>query len=69
VLQAALALPQVWRVDALCDVDNHASAALLARVGMVREGCLQRAVMHPNVSSAPRDAWVFAMAREGLPGT
>jgi [ribosomal protein S5]-alanine N-acetyltransferase len=63
VLQAALALPQVWRVDALCDVDNLASAALLQRAGMVREGCLGRVVMHPNVSNAPRDAWAFAMVR------
>jgi ribosomal-protein-alanine N-acetyltransferase len=68
VLQAALAQPQVWRVDALCDVDNQASAALLARVGMVREGRLSRVVMHPNVSSEPRDAWVFALAR-GMPAS
>ncbi len=64
VLQAALEQPQVWRVDALCDVGNPASAALLARVGMVCEGRLQRAVVHPNVCSEPRDAWVYALARE-----
>jgi ribosomal-protein-alanine N-acetyltransferase len=63
VLRAALEQPQVWRVDALCDVDNPASARLLARVGMVREGRLQRVVMHPNVSNQPRDAWVYAMHR------
>jgi ribosomal-protein-alanine N-acetyltransferase len=61
VLDAAMAEPPVWRVDALCDVDNHASAALLARVGMQREGLLRQVVRHPNVSDAPRDAWVFAL--------
>lgn len=65
VLQAALEQPAVWRLDALCDVDNHASAALLQRVGMVREGCLQRVVRHPNVSAVPRDAWVYARVRPG----
>lgn len=63
VLQAALSQQQVWRVDALRDVDNHASAALLCRVGMQREGCQRRAVVHPNVSDAPRDAWVYAITR------
>lgn len=64
VLEQAFEEPCVWRVDALCDLDNHASANLLARIGMRREGCMRRAVMHPNVGSAPRDAWVYAMSRD-----
>lgn len=63
VLQAALRQTPVWRVDALCDTDNQASAALLARVGMRREGRWRRAVLHPNVSHEPRDAWVYAITR------
>lgn len=63
VLQAALGQASVWRVDALCDVDNPASAALLARVGMRCEGHWRRAVRHPNVSDEPRDAWVYAITR------
>jgi ribosomal-protein-alanine N-acetyltransferase len=67
VLQVALSQPHVWRVDAWCDVDNHASAALLERVGMQREGCLRRAVLHTNVSDTPRDVWVYALTRgDGL---
>jgi RimJ/RimL family protein N-acetyltransferase len=64
VLEQAFDEPCVWRIDALCDLDNHASASLLERIGMRREGCMRRAVLHPNVSSAPRDAWVYAMARD-----
>jgi len=63
VLEAALAQPQVWRVDALCDVDNLASAALLARVGMQCEGRLARVVNHPNASPQPRDAWLYSRTR------
>lgn len=64
VLDAAFAQPRVWRVDALCDVDNDASAAMLARMGMTREGRMRRAVVHPNVSNEPRDAWVYAVSRD-----
>lgn len=64
VLQAAMAQPQVWRVDALCDKANTASARLLARVGMQREGLLRKVVMHPNAAAHPRDAWLYARTRE-----
>jgi ribosomal-protein-alanine N-acetyltransferase len=64
VLQAAMAQPQVWRVDALCDEANTASARLLARVGMQREGLLRKVVMHPNAAAHPRDAWLYARTRE-----
>jgi len=64
VLDAAFGVDQVWRVDALCDVANGASAAMLARIGMQREGCMRRALSHPNVSDQPRDAWVYALSRD-----
>ncbi len=64
VLQAAWALPAVWRVDALCDVDNAASLALLQRVGMQCEGRLGRVVQHPQAADTPRDAWLYALTRD-----
>jgi len=64
VLDAAFAQPGVWRVDALCDVGNTASVAMLARLGMPCEGRLQRALVHPNVSDQPRDAWLYALSRD-----
>jgi [ribosomal protein S5]-alanine N-acetyltransferase len=63
VLDAAFAQPQVWRVDALCDVENEASARLMERLGMQREGLMRRAARHPNVSDEPRDVWVYARVR------
>ena len=64
VLAAAFKTPGVWRVDALCDVANANSVALLELVGMVREGCMRRAVLHPNVADTPRDAWVYGLSRD-----
>jgi RimJ/RimL family protein N-acetyltransferase len=53
----------VWRIDALCDVDNHASARLLRALGFVHEGILRRHSLHPNVSDEPRDVASYALAR------
>lgn len=64
VVGAAFAQYGVWRVDALCDVANEASAAMLARIGMQREGCLRRVLSHPHVDDVPRDAWLYALSRD-----
>jgi RimJ/RimL family protein N-acetyltransferase len=53
-------LPEIWRVWAVCDVDNLASARVLERAGMEREGTLRRYIMHPNTSAEPRDVHIFA---------
>lgn len=68
LLPLALAQPGVWRVDALCDVDNPASVAVLERLGMQREGCMRRVVRHPQAADTPRDAWVYALTRDDGPG-
>lgn len=63
VLDAALAQPAVWRVDALCDLDNAASARLLSRLGLQAEGVMRRGIVHPQVSDAPRDVRVWAKVK------
>lgn len=60
LLAHALALPDIWRVSAICDTENLASARVLEKAGMVREGCLKRFAMFPNRSDTPRDCLVFA---------
>src|SRR5882672_624457 len=45
----ALAQPSIYRVWALCDVENVASARVLEKVGMQREGLLRRDIVHPNI--------------------
>jgi RimJ/RimL family protein N-acetyltransferase len=59
----ALAQPEIYRVWAVCDVDNVASARLLASVGMQLEGTLHRWLVHPNVGGAPRDCLCFAIVK------
>jgi ribosomal-protein-alanine N-acetyltransferase len=63
VLDEAFAQPCVWRVDALCDVDNQASARLLRALDFAEEGVLARHSLHPNVSAEPRDVMSFARLR------
>jgi [ribosomal protein S5]-alanine N-acetyltransferase len=55
----------VHRVCSTCDIDNAASARVLEKIGMSREGVLRRSVVRPNLSSArPRDALVYSWIRE-----
>jgi RimJ/RimL family protein N-acetyltransferase len=61
LVQWALAQPKIFRVWAVCDVDNVASARLLESVGMQREGTLRRWIPHPNVSDSPRDCLCYAV--------
>jgi RimJ/RimL family protein N-acetyltransferase len=63
VVQWALAQPTIDRVWATCDVENLASARLLERVGMEREGVLRRWLVHPNLSDTPRDCFCYSIVR------
>ena len=67
VLAEAFEQTAVWRVDALCDVDNQASARLLQALRFGCEGVLRRHSLHPNLSDEPRDVAVFAQLRRAGP--
>ena len=64
VVDLALADADVYRVWAVCDVDNHASARVMEKLGMQLEGVLRRWVVHPNVSPEPRDSLCYARVRD-----
>jgi [ribosomal protein S5]-alanine N-acetyltransferase len=55
-----LAVPEVYRVWAVCDVDNIASARVLEKSGMLREGLLRAWSIHPSISNFPRDCWCYS---------
>lgn len=55
--------PSIYRVWATCDVENHGSARVLEKLGMVREGVLRRWIMHPNRSVEPRDCYCYARTK------
>jgi RimJ/RimL family protein N-acetyltransferase len=64
VSEWALAQPEVDWVWAVCDVDNLASARVMEKAGMAREGRLRRWSVHPNISATPRDFWCYARVKE-----
>lgn len=59
----AMAQPGIWRFWAVCDVDNHASARVLEKVGMVREGVLRRWAGHNVGDGSPRDCACYALVK------
>ena len=63
VVDWALAREPIHRVWACCDVENLASARVLEKAGMTREGLLRRWSLHPNVSDVPRDCYVYSVIR------
>lgn len=65
VFEWAASLDGVYRIWATCDVENAASARVLEKIGMSREGILRRWAVRPNLpSQPPRDAFVYSWVRE-----
>lgn len=64
ITEWAFSLPSVFRVWAVCDLENHASALLLERNGFTQEGILRKWSLHPNISDVPRDCYCYAKTRE-----
>jgi ribosomal-protein-alanine N-acetyltransferase len=63
IVQWALAQESIQRVWATCDVENQASARVLEKAGMQREGILRRYIVHPNISDEPRDCFCYAVVK------
>ena len=59
----ALRQKDIYRVWAVCDVDNAASARVMEKSGMQREGILRRWSLHPNISPQPRDSYCYAIVK------
>jgi ribosomal-protein-alanine N-acetyltransferase len=64
VVEWAFTDSAVFRVWAVCDLENDNSARLLERNGFRREGILRKWSIHPNVSSTPRDCYCYAKTRD-----
>jgi RimJ/RimL family protein N-acetyltransferase len=63
VVDWAFTEPWVSRVSAACDTENHASARALEKAGFIRERILHEFSVHPNISSAPRNCFEYAITR------
>jgi RimJ/RimL family protein N-acetyltransferase len=63
IIDWALKQPEIYRVWSVCDVDNLASARVMEKAGMKREGLLRRWSVHPNISAEPRDSYCYAITK------
>lgn len=52
-----------FRVQAFCDVENRPSQRTLEKAGFVREGRLERYMVHPNLSDEPRACFMYGRVR------
>jgi ribosomal-protein-alanine N-acetyltransferase len=59
----SLAQPGIFRAYAFCDVENPASARVMEKAGMAREGILRRWHVAPTIGPEPRDCIVCARVR------
>ena len=63
LVEWALSQGSIYRVWALCDVENVASARVLEKAGMKVEGRLRRNTVHPNIAREPRDSYCYAIVK------
>ncbi len=64
----ALSEPGIFRVYALCDIENHASIRAMEKAGLAREGILKRWAVHPNLGSEPRDVISYSKTKKSHAG-
>lgn len=59
----SLAQPEIFRAWAFCDAENTASARVMEKAGITREGLLRRWHPAPNIGPEPRDCFIYAKVR------
>jgi RimJ/RimL family protein N-acetyltransferase len=65
MVQVWLAEPTIWRVTAYCDLENAASARVLEKAGLLREGMLRKYFRSPNLDDELRDVYLYAQVKDG----
>lgn len=63
VVAWAVSQPWVFRIGAVCDIENIASARVMEKSGLNREGVLRRWLLHPGISPKPRDCFCYSWVR------
>lgn len=59
----ALSIPECFRVQATCHVENQASARVLEKSGFVKKGRLERHTIFPNLEPEPQASLMYARCR------
>ncbi len=63
ITEWALSQPSIFRVWAVCDVENAASVKVLEKAGFQQEGIFRRWLIHPDISDEPRDCYCYAAVK------
>jgi RimJ/RimL family protein N-acetyltransferase len=63
VVDWTLTRGDIYRVWAVCDTENTASARVMEKSGMRREGVLRSYLVFPNLSPTPRDCYCYAKVK------
>ena len=63
IIKWALEQASIYRVWAICDVENLASVRVMEKAGMQKEGILHRFILHPNISNEPRDCYCYSIVK------
>lgn len=63
IVRWGLEQPGIFRISAVCDVENIGSARVMEKSGLIREGLLKRYLIHPGISKEPRDCFSYARVR------
>lgn len=64
IVQALLTREEIYRIEAVHDLDNPASGRVMEKLGMQFEGVVRRYSLHPNISKVPRDCKLWAIVKE-----
>ena len=54
---------QIFRVWAFCDIENIASAKVMEKAGMQREGILRKWLKISNLGDIPRDCYSYSIVK------
>jgi [ribosomal protein S5]-alanine N-acetyltransferase len=56
----------ISRIWATCDTENHRSARVLEKMGLIREGLAPVGTIRPNICETPRDSFVYVKERNAV---
>jgi len=57
-------LPHLSKISATCDVENTRSIRVLEKLGFTLEDTLYRAIVRPQISNKPRDAYLYTRSKK-----
>jgi RimJ/RimL family protein N-acetyltransferase len=63
IIEWSFTQDDIYRVWAVCDIENTASARVLEKVGMQKEGVLRRWAILPSFGDKPRDCFCYSIVQ------